>query len=337
MPRPPRAPTRRGRRPLARRSRRSRGRAARRARRARARGRRARRGGGGRCRRRPPRDRPRGARAGAGRERVPDGALDERAQEPPRRARARRRSARARAGRRRAAARSRSRRACRRGCGSGRSASANGTGRRPRSVARAVASVALASSPPVTPANAPSSCSGPRSSTIVCIGWIAKRRGRPAPSASSGVAPENMPSQGPSPTACAQAAIASSGTARRTSSASRPAATSRTRRTSRPSAASRACTAVPTRPGPTTVVLTGYPSGEDGVLAANGSRGPARAVVLRRRGNGVRRRIRSRRLEPRRQAGERRRSSLTGEACSLVAPCQAPRSNAPPRTRSPPT
>ena len=60
-------------------------------------------------------------------------------------------------------------------------------------------------------------------------------------------------------------------------------------------------------------------------------------ALPRRRGKSARRRIRSRRLESRRQAGERRRSSLAGGACSLVAPCQAPRSNAPPRTRSPPT
>ena len=78
--------------------------------------------------------------------------------------------------------------------------------------------VAIASSvSPATAAQAPSSCSGPRSCVNVCSGWSEKRRAWGA-SAASGVPPLVCAIHGPGSMPAATAAIARSGTQRRTRS-----------------------------------------------------------------------------------------------------------------------
>ena len=80
--------------------------------------------------------------------------------------------------------------------------------------------VAIASSvSPATAAQAPSSCSGPRSCVNVCSGWSEKRRAWGA-SAASGVPPLVCATHGPGSIPSATAAMARSGTHRRTRSPS---------------------------------------------------------------------------------------------------------------------
>src|SRR6188472_1705491 len=98
-------------------------------------------------------------------------------------------------------------------------------------------------------AQAPSSCSGPRSWVNVCSGWREKRRPCGS-SAAKGVPPLTCATQGPGAIVDATSTITRSGTQRRMSSASPS-------RSDTPLSARRAATALPTRPrAPMTLTLS---------------------------------------------------------------------------------